>query len=59
MGIKKTEEIIDMLGDCMLRYKKMTEWERDFVNNIYELNEISEKQKDVLDKIWDRVTSNN
>lgn len=55
MGIK-TEEIIDMIGDCMQRYKKLNEWERDFINTIYELECLSEKQEYILNKIWDKVT---
>lgn len=51
------EEIHDMIKDCLNRESKLTEWEKDFMFNIYEQDrDLTEKQIEKLEMIWDRVT---
>ena len=50
-------EINLMIGDCINRQSKMTEWEIDFIDSIMEEAYLSARQKQVLDNIWDRVTA--
>ena len=45
-----------MLADCMARESKLTDWEREFIQSIEEQATLSMKQKQQLDKIWERVT---
>ena len=51
----------DMVNDCLSRDSKLTEWEQDFIRSIHERiesgRELSEKQADRLDVIWERVTA--
>lgn len=49
----------DMLEDCVKRYKKLTDWEMRFVDSLLEFNDLadmSDKQYETLEKIWERVT---
>lgn len=49
----------DMIDDCSKRYKKLTEWEKGFIDSLLELDDlasISGKQYETLEKIWERVT---
>jgi hypothetical protein len=52
----KTEEILDMIDDCIKRSNKLSEWEQDFIQGIDEQDTISDKQKEKLDAIWERIT---
>ena len=55
MGIK-TDEIIDMLNDCNNRESKLSDWEKDFIQTVYEQDFITDKKKEKLDLIWERIT---
>lgn len=47
-----------MLEDCIKRESKMNEWERGFIQSISEMDigNLSPKQYESLEKIWDRIT---
>ena len=48
-----------MLEDCNKRESKMNEWERGFIQSLNEFDDIgnmSLKQYETLEKIWDRIT---
>lgn len=49
----------DMLDDCAKRYKKMNEWETGFIDSLLEMDDLgnmSVKQYETLEKIWERIT---
>jgi hypothetical protein len=56
-----TEEQQQMLEDCANRPRKMTEWEENFVNDLMTKDasrfKLSPRQEEVLNRIWDKVTS--
>jgi hypothetical protein len=56
-----TEEWLQMIDDCEARDEYLTAWEADFLASIREQIGasafLSEKQQDVLDRIWEKVTS--
>ena len=48
-----------MIQDCLKRANKLNEWEHNFINALSEdadLNSLSARQEDLLEKIWERVT---
>jgi hypothetical protein len=47
-----------MLEDCNKRYQKLSDWERSFIDKLFEIptSNIIEKQYETLEKIWDRIT---
>ena len=50
-----------MIQDCIDRESHMSEWEASFVDNIqntriYKGYRLSEKQFEILTKIWEKVT---
>lgn len=51
----------DMIDDCLARDSKLTAWERGFIHGLHERldagREPTERQAEVLDKIWERVTA--
>ena len=55
-----TAEYLTMIEDCEKRSEKMTEWEQTFVDSLsHQLgtrNFITDKQIEVLDRIWEKVT---
>lgn len=56
-------EYTRQIEDCMARDNKMTEWEQNFVQSLSEqlersANGLSQKQIDVLDRVWEKVTKN-
>ena len=54
------EDVETILSDCESRKSKLSPWEADFIASIREQfdrrGSISEKQSEVLNKIWDRIT---
>lgn len=56
----RLEEETVMIDDCMKRESRMTPWECDFIQSISEYRDgggfLSNKQIDILNEIWDRVT---
>lgn len=50
-----------MVNDCQARDRRMSEWEREFMSSIEqqlkEGKELSPKQIDVLNRVWEKVTS--
>ena len=56
-----TEEWLQMIDDCEACDEYLTAWEADFLASVREQIEdsafLSEKQQDVLDRIWEKVTS--
>lgn len=55
------DEILEMIQDCENREDQMSEWERDFIQSLSEQfsrkGSISPRQEEILDKIWDKLTS--
>lgn len=55
------DEYMTLVEDCENRESRLTEWEIGFVDSIrHRLEEelpLSAKQTEMLDKIWERVTS--
>lgn len=54
--MKVTEEIELMIDDCMRRELKLSEWERNFIQSIYEKESLTDAQIAKLENIWDKVT---
>lgn len=56
-----TSEYMTMIEDCENRSDRLTDWEADFVdsikNQLIEGRSLSSKQTEVLDRIWERVTT--
>lgn len=54
------EEHAQMLEDCERRESKLNDWERNFIDNLSQQlaggRRLSEKQLELLDEIWERVT---
>jgi hypothetical protein len=54
------DEHLTMVQDCEDRESKLTDWERSFVDSLRSQLErdrpLSEKQRETLDRIWERVT---
>jgi hypothetical protein len=52
------DEQQQMLEDCAARVGKLTEWEANFVNDLLSRPpaNLSKKQDERLNEIWDRVT---
>ena len=53
-----TDKAIDYILDGLANEKRMTEWEKNFIESVTDQwtsrRSLSDKQKDVLGKIWDR-----
>lgn len=54
------DENMTMVQDCENRESKLTDWERTFIDSIRRQLEsgrgLSEKQRESLDQVWERVT---
>jgi len=54
------EEHHSMIEDCAIRESRLSEWEASFIESITEQLEneksLTEKQTDVLNNIWEKVT---
>lgn len=50
-----------MISDCENRDRRLTEWEREFLTSLRQRvasgRESTERQDEILNRIWDRVTS--
>lgn len=55
------DEILILIRDCQSRYKKINDWERDFISNINhhysKRGTLTQSQKETLDKIWEKATA--
>lgn len=55
------DEIATMLDDCEKRESKMSAWESGFIDSIGKQfansGGLSPKQTDLLEQIWERITS--
>lgn len=55
------DEIIILLDDCEKRYKKLNDWEKEFIENIrkqyIKKKALNQSQLDCLNKIWEKATS--
>ena len=53
-----TDKAIDYILDGLANEMRMTEWEKNFIESITDQwtsrRSLSEKQKDVLGKLWDK-----
>lgn len=60
MSASRHDEHLTMVTDCENRESKLTDWERTFIDSIRSQLEasrpLSEKQRETLDRIWERVT---
>lgn len=54
------EEYEVLIGDCQDRHRKLSSWEKDFLDSIQaQINRwsrLSEAQVEKLNEIWERVT---
>ena len=54
------DDIPEMIGDCIARESKLSDWEREFIQSINEQTcknrSLTEKQEAILDRIWTHVT---
>jgi len=54
------EDTRQLLDDCEAREESLTDWERNFIDSIrhqFDKNgSLSERQYEVLEKIWNRIT---
>ena len=55
-----SDETETMLDDIEVREDQLSDWERGFIDSLRERvdnqRSLTEKQEDVLDRIWNRVT---
>jgi len=49
---EKLQTITEALDVCQL---EVNDWETDFLNNVYFKEEFTDKQKAVIDKIYERI----
>jgi hypothetical protein len=54
----KTEEDDQMIQDCITRDHLLSDRENTFINDIAMQDNLSDKQREWLGAIWDRVTEN-
>mgnify|MGYP003442239273 FL=1 len=54
------DEAFEQIGDCENRSEKLSDWELEFIDSIsHQLTRtgsLSEKQIEILDRIWNKVT---
>lgn len=54
------DEVLEQIGDCETRSKKLSDWELNFIDSISQqltrTGSLSEKQLEILDRIWEKVT---
>lgn len=55
------DEYVTLLEDCEKRSEKLTDWECGFVDSLQRQviagRRPTEKQSEILDKIWERATA--
>ena len=60
MQENNTEDQRTLINDCLNRISKLTDWESRFMANIRirleERMPLTEKQDELLNEIWERVT---
>lgn len=53
-------DIKQLIQDCIDRESKLSDWERNFIDSIsnqfIKTGGLSDKQAELLDKIWEKVT---
>jgi len=49
-------EIATMIDDIMNRSNKLSEWEQNFISDMYGREEFTPRQLEKIDQIWERVT---
>ncbi len=58
--MSKSDEIQTMLDDCEKRSEKLSDWECEFIDSISDQlgrgRGLSEKQEQILERIWEKVT---
>lgn len=61
MRPEESAEISEMIQDCLDRDNQLSDWETDFIHSLDDQlsnrDWISEKQYNILEKIWNRVTA--
>jgi hypothetical protein len=54
------DEWFRMIEDCEARDSRLTDWERTFIDSVQRQLEgerpLSQKQRGILDEVWERVT---
>ncbi len=60
MGIDNNE-ILTLINDCQNRYKKLSDWEVDFLGDIeYQYRKkgkLTDSQNEILNNLWEKATS--
>lgn len=55
------DEILILIRDCQNRFRKLNDWEKDFINAIEiqfrKKHSLSKAQKETLDNLWEKATS--
>lgn len=55
------DELVTMVNDCQARERRMSEWERSFMDSIElwlgKANDLSPRQIETLHRIWEKVTA--
>lgn len=61
-GDYNNEEYLQMINDCFDRESQLSDWERGFMSTCLGMAEknimLSGKQREILDRVWERVTVN-
>jgi len=61
-GDYNSEEIATMIDDCFDREGQLSDWEREFMSTCLDMSDkkimLSQKQREILDRTWERVTAN-
>lgn len=56
-----SDDALQLIEDCEDRESRMSEWERDFVDSVKSQlgrgRSLSQKQTDVLETVWEKVTN--
>ena len=56
------DEVSQMIADCEARESRLSEWEAGFIDSLSKQIErgrdLTEKQDETLNRIWDKVTEN-
>lgn len=64
MTIYPQEEIMQMINDCVddKRIHMLSDWERSFISTCGNMADkkipLSDKQRNILNPLWERVTAN-
>lgn len=57
--MQDSEELIVMLNDCIVRKGKMTAWEKNFFQAIFDkiAKHLSLAQREKIEKLWEQLTT--